>query len=70
MRNMSAGPCRLPPELLTQIFEDCQRLGWEPEREVHESESQDDVFLSGWMAITHVCSYWRKVCDVGTRAVR
>ncbi|KZV61290.1 hypothetical protein PENSPDRAFT_659025 [Peniophora sp. CONT] len=60
MRNMSAGPCRLPPELLTQIFEDCQTF-WEPEREVYESDSEDDTFLSGWMAITHVCSYWRKV---------
>ncbi|VDC01787.1 unnamed protein product [Peniophora sp. CBMAI 1063] len=63
MRNQSAGPCRLPPELLTQIFAEAQS-GWEPRRKTFETGSGDDeyeVFYSGWMVIPHVCSLWRQV---------
>ncbi|VDC01788.1 unnamed protein product [Peniophora sp. CBMAI 1063] len=63
MRNQSAGPCRLPPELLTQIFAEAQS-DWEPRRRAFKTSSGDDIdedFYSGWMAITHVCSLWREV---------
>ncbi|VDC01790.1 unnamed protein product [Peniophora sp. CBMAI 1063] len=74
IRNMNVGAYRLPPEVLTQVFEDVQEQ-WGPEREVEEkkdsnhekvqnekgSEPWRDVFTGGWMVVTHVCAYWRKV---------
>ncbi|VDC01791.1 unnamed protein product [Peniophora sp. CBMAI 1063] len=81
IRNTSVGACRLPPEILTQVFEDAQEQ-WKPDREVEEEEKEEDeedeedededndevedekghdVFTAGWMVVTHVCAYWRKV---------
>lgn len=57
MRNMNAGPCALPPEILTLVFEYLQSV-WSPWR---DAGREDLVFSAGWMCVTHVCSFWRKV---------
>ncbi|KZV68574.1 hypothetical protein PENSPDRAFT_754019 [Peniophora sp. CONT] len=58
MRNMKAGPCTLPAELIAYIFE-CLQSDWPPRRGYYDSG--DAGFSSGWMCVTHVCSRWREV---------
>ncbi|KZV68570.1 hypothetical protein PENSPDRAFT_754017 [Peniophora sp. CONT] len=62
MRNARAGPGRLPREILAYIFECLQPL-WLPRRELDEKDAAglEPVFCSGWMTVTHVCSFWREV---------
>ncbi|KZV68572.1 hypothetical protein PENSPDRAFT_754018 [Peniophora sp. CONT] len=58
MRNMKAGPCTLPAEILAYILE-CVQPAWSPRRE--QSKSGDTVFCAGWMSVSHVCTFWREV---------
>ena len=74
LRNLAKINCRLTPEILTCIFKELQNQ-WAPTREVWRPSNEErglprwaveklrkpDRFRSGWMTVTHVCSYWRKV---------
>lgn len=62
MRNMQTGTYRLLREILAYIFE-CLQPKWEPRRERagQDPSKKGHVFYSGWMGITHVCSFWREV---------
>ncbi|KZV68562.1 hypothetical protein PENSPDRAFT_754011 [Peniophora sp. CONT] len=62
MRNSRVGPCRLPREILAYVFECLQPL-WLPRREFDEKDPAGlkPIFCSGWMSVTHVCSFWREV---------
>ncbi|KZV68576.1 hypothetical protein PENSPDRAFT_653075 [Peniophora sp. CONT] len=59
MRNLKAGPCALPTEIIVGIFE-CLQLEWRPQRGV-EYGSGNVVFYIGWISVSHVCSLWREV---------
>ncbi|VDB83456.1 unnamed protein product [Peniophora sp. CBMAI 1063] len=62
MRNMQTYACALPRELLVYIFEYLQAI-WLPRREPDRPDpaEADCVFCSGWITVTHVCSFWREV---------
>ncbi|VDB86973.1 unnamed protein product [Peniophora sp. CBMAI 1063] len=61
MRNKRIGACRLPPEVLTEIFL-YLRDDWVPWREfwtTNDGTQKRGPFEMRWMTVTHVCSEWR-----------
>ncbi|VDB88303.1 unnamed protein product [Peniophora sp. CBMAI 1063] len=65
LRNKTTGPCRLPPESLALVF-DMLQAQWKPTGATaldYQSDGPqfETTYTSGWMAILHICSYWREV---------
>ena len=67
-RNSRTTTWRLPPELLSVVF-DWARVGWGPQRlkwRLPVDGSMHDTYTAGWTTITHVCHRWREVGGPGT----
>ncbi|KZV68560.1 hypothetical protein PENSPDRAFT_687119 [Peniophora sp. CONT] len=62
MRNAKSGACSVPREVLVHIFE-CLQDMWPPRRGYAEEDpiGLEPDFYSGWICVTHVCSFWREV---------
>ncbi|VDB83217.1 unnamed protein product [Peniophora sp. CBMAI 1063] len=64
-RNEFMGACRLPPEILCNIFQYSQE-DWSPKRTgvIPTTEGGTTAgtraYMLGWMSLLHTCSYWRK----------
>ncbi|VDB83207.1 unnamed protein product [Peniophora sp. CBMAI 1063] len=67
-RNKVMGACRLPPEVLSNVFslvqldKGCRPKVRRVEGPAIDEEPQDPTagYSSGWMCLLHVCSYWRQ----------
>ncbi|VDC04026.1 unnamed protein product [Peniophora sp. CBMAI 1063] len=57
-RNKLTGACKIPAEILSEIFS-LSQVGWAPF--VRTKGQNSAIFNYGWIRITHVCSYWREV---------
>ena len=63
LRNESTAICRLPPEILLDIFT-FLRDTWLPQCTYFApgpGSEQRNLYSSGWMSVTHVCKKWRTV---------
>ncbi|VDC07644.1 unnamed protein product [Peniophora sp. CBMAI 1063] len=56
-RNARVGACKLPPEIVGEILSFAHAL-WPPRR---IERAVEKPYGAGWMSLTHVCSFWRKV---------
>lgn len=71
-RNAAVAACSLPPEVLAAIFSFAQD-SWSPNywfanaTSYHGPDAPLRYFL-GWMTVTHVCTQWRQVSDITSRA--
>ncbi|KZV67964.1 hypothetical protein PENSPDRAFT_736203 [Peniophora sp. CONT] len=62
LRNERTPVCKLPSEILANIFL-CLRDGWPPSRQYHSvsPSEQRPSYTSGWMCATHICRKLRTV---------
>ncbi|KZV67372.1 hypothetical protein PENSPDRAFT_754963 [Peniophora sp. CONT] len=60
-RNARTSACKIPAEVLTLIFLYAQAV-WKPSRpQPKGSDGVMSPYGAGWMAVTRVCSAWRKI---------